>query len=59
MCSERWVLLSGGGVGGGADGVSISSLTDDLILKRERKRKQLRVSDAVSASLHQLPVYSV
>lgn len=31
--SERWILLSGGGVGGRADGVSVSSGADDLILQ--------------------------
>lgn len=38
MRSERRVLLSGGGVGGGADSISVSFGADDLILKRERKQ---------------------
>lgn len=35
MHSERWVLLSGGGVGGGGDGLPIPSGADNLILKEK------------------------
>lgn len=39
MGSERWVLLSGGGVSGGAGSISISSGADNLILMRDRERE--------------------
>lgn len=35
MGSERWVLLSGGGVGGGAGSVPVPSGADNLILRKE------------------------
>jgi len=41
MHSERRVLLSGGGVSGGADGLPVSSGTNNLVLRR-RERKQTR-----------------
>lgn len=34
MCSERRVLLSGGGVSGGADGLPVPLGADNLILQR-------------------------
>lgn len=42
MRSERWVLLSGGGVSGGADGLPVPSGADNFIL---RERKQTSVID--------------
>ena len=41
MRSERRVLLSRGGVGGGADGISVSFGADDLILRRQRKQSRV------------------
>lgn len=40
MRSERRVLLSGGGVSGGADGVPVSSGAHDLILEETRRKQQ-------------------
>lgn len=40
MRSERRVLLSGGGVGGGADGIAVPSGADHLILREEAERRE-------------------
>lgn len=51
MCSERRVLLSRGGVGGGADGISVPFGADNLVLAKKgeegmtQDRKQERVID--------------
>lgn len=52
MCSERRVLLSRGGVGGRADGISVPFGADNLVLAKKgeeegmtQDRKQERVID--------------
>ncbi len=45
MCSERRVLLSGGGVSGGADRLPVSSGTDNLILRTRDRPERFFVID--------------